>query len=87
MADGPSASGDEPSGIYEPLLPPYQLLTDANRGPLALVTATTLLIITTLTVSIKVWTIFATTRKLGFNDITMISSIVLFPKTLVRDDS
>lgn len=82
MDDGPSKSGDEPHGIYEPLQPPYQILSDTNRGPVALVTATTLIIITSLTVSIKVYTMFATTRKLGFNDLSMIGSMVLFAESL-----
>lgn len=69
-------SGDEPHGIYEPLLSPFQILSDDNRGPVAFTTATTLIVITSLTVCIKLWTVWATTRKLALNDGIMIFALV-----------
>jgi hypothetical protein len=63
-------------GINEPLLPPLQSLTPTNRGPLALVTANTLVVITTLTVAVKLWTRYATTRTLGLNDAAMMAATV-----------
>ncbi|OCT54487.1 hypothetical protein CLCR_00856 [Cladophialophora carrionii] len=68
-------SGSE-GGIYEPLLPPLQDITATNRGPVALATAVTLLIISTLTVVVKLWTRFATTGNFGLNDAAIVVSIV-----------
>ena len=66
------------SGIYEPLLPPLQDITATDRGPIALATAVTLLVISTLTVSVKLWTRIATTRNVGANDAAMIAAVVGF---------
>ncbi|EXJ65321.1 hypothetical protein A1O7_01662 [Cladophialophora yegresii CBS 114405] len=63
-------------GIYEPLLPPLQDITATNRGPIALATAVTLLIVSTLTVVVKLWTRFATTRSFGLNDAAIIVAMV-----------
>ena len=40
-----SGSDGSGSGLYEPLLPPLQDITATNRGPIALATAVTLLVI------------------------------------------
>jgi type IV secretory pathway VirB2 component (pilin) len=76
MSDEFPKSGDEPSGLYEPLEPPYQNLTATNRGPIAFTAATTLIAITGLTTAIKLWTMYATTRRLGLNDGCMILALV-----------
>jgi type IV secretory pathway VirB2 component (pilin) len=78
MADIPT-SGSEPHGLYEPLELPFQDLTDTNRGPIAFTTASTLIIITSLTVLVKLWTVWATTRKLALNDGIMILALVSRP--------
>ena len=71
------ASGSEDqTGLYEPLFPPLQELSDTRRGPAALVVATTFTIITTITVAIKVYTMYATTRKLAWNDGMMLLALV-----------
>ncbi|KIW26305.1 uncharacterized protein PV07_09406 [Cladophialophora immunda] len=70
-----SDTGD--GGIYEPLLPPLQDITPQNRGPIALATAVTLLVISSLTVGVKLWTRYATTRNFGSNDIVMFAAITL----------
>ena len=63
-------------GLHEPLLPPFHLLTPKNRGPLVLVTGVILVVITTLTVAVKLWTRYATTRSLALNDATIIAAAV-----------
>lgn len=70
------SSDDSNTGIFEPLLPPLQDITKTNRGPIALATAVTLIIITTLTVVVKLWTRFATTRDFGGNDYMMMAATV-----------
>jgi hypothetical protein len=77
-----SSAEQEQTGLYEPLLPPFQELSATRRGPAALVVATTFFIITTITVVIKVYTMYATTRKLGWNDGMMIASLVSTAFTL-----
>ncbi|KAJ9606421.1 hypothetical protein H2200_009382 [Cladophialophora chaetospira] len=78
-----SGSDSSGSGIYEPLRPPLQDITATNRGPIALATAVTLLIISTLTVSVKLWTRFATTRKLGANDVAIVAAMAFaFAQTI-----
>lgn len=70
------SSDDSNTGIFEPLLPPLQDITKTNRGPIALATAVTLIIITTLTVVVKLWTRYATTRNFGGNDYMMMAATV-----------
>ncbi len=64
------------TGIYEPLKPPFQALTDTDVGPIAMVTSIPLIIIAALTVMVKIWTVYGTARKLGLNDAVAIASIV-----------
>jgi hypothetical protein len=71
-----SGTEQEQTGLYEPLLPPFRELSATSRGPAALVVATTFFIITTITVVIKVYTMYATTRKLGWNDGMMVAALV-----------
>lgn len=78
------ASSTEHSGLYEPLLPPYQELSGTRRGPAAFVVATTFLILSTITVIIKVYTMYATTRKLGWNDGMMVTALVKIAPDLGR---
>ncbi|OAL30249.1 hypothetical protein AYO20_08823 [Fonsecaea nubica] len=72
-----SGSDTGQGGIYEPLLPPLQDITPKDRGPIALATAVTLLVISSLTVGVKLWTRYATTRNFGANDIAMFAAITL----------
>ncbi len=69
-------SDSNPGDLYEPLIPPLEKLTSTNRGPIVLATGTTLLIITGLTVLVKIWTRLATTRNLGLNDYAILGSLV-----------
>lgn len=71
-----AGAGTDQSGLYEALIPPFQQITDTNRGPIALVVATTFMIITTLTVTVKVYTMYATTRKLSIGDGMMLLALV-----------
>ncbi|KIX04957.1 uncharacterized protein Z518_05829 [Rhinocladiella mackenziei CBS 650.93] len=66
---------DSDTGINEPLLPPFQQITSNNRGPISLATAITLVVITSLTVAVKLWTRLSTTRTLGLNDLAIIFSL------------
>jgi hypothetical protein len=72
MPDSDTSSG----GINEPLLPPLQDITATNKGPIILATAVTLFIISALTVIVKLWTRFATTRNLGANDAAILAALV-----------
>jgi len=72
--------GSGQSGLYESLIPPYQQITDTNRGPIALVAATTFMIVTTLTVTVKVYTMYATTRKLSWGDGMMMLALVRYSR-------
>lgn len=72
MADTDTSKG----GLYEPLIPPFEQLAGDNHGPIALATAVTLIVITGLTVAVKLWTRLATTRNLGLNDAAIIAAIV-----------
>lgn len=71
-------SGDDPTGIFEPLSPPLQALTDTNRGPIVMVTSIPLIIVAALVVMVKLWTMYGTTRRLGLNDAAIIASIVRY---------
>lgn len=71
-------AGADVMGIYEPLMPPFHALTDTNRGPIAIVTSIPLIIIATLTVMVKLWTVYGTTRTLGLNDAAVIASAVRY---------
>lgn len=62
--------------LYEPLKPPFESITADNRGPVALAVAVTIIVITGLTVGVKLWTRLATTRTVGFNDIAMVAALV-----------
>lgn len=76
MSTGGLVSGDEPTGIYEPLKAPFQHLTATNRGPIAFVTAVALIVITSLTVLVKMYTTYTAARKLAWNDVTMLAAAV-----------
>lgn len=71
-----SVSGDATTGIYEPLKPPFQALNDTNQGPLAMVVSIPLIIIASIVVLVKLWTVYGTTRRLGINDATAIAAMV-----------
>ncbi|KAJ9656657.1 hypothetical protein H2198_004776 [Neophaeococcomyces mojaviensis] len=72
-----SVSGDATTGIYEPLKPPFQALNDTNQGPLAMVVSIPLIIIASIVVLVKLWTVYGTTRRLGINDATAIAAMAL----------
>jgi len=76
MAEG----GSRQIGLYESLSPPFQQITDTNRGPIAFVVATTFMIITALTVMIKVYTMYATARKLSWGDGMMMLALVRYSR-------
>lgn len=69
-------SGDDATGLYEPLMPPFQDLTAAHQGPILMVISIPLLVIATLTVIVKLWTVYGITRKLGLSEIAIIAAIV-----------
>lgn len=62
--------------LYEPLKPPFENLTADNRGPIVLATAATIIVITGLTVGVKLWTRLATVRSMGPNDIAIVAAMV-----------
>ncbi|KEF54873.1 uncharacterized protein A1O9_09316 [Exophiala aquamarina CBS 119918] len=63
--------------LYEPLKPPFEGLTPDNRGPIALATAATIVVITGLTVGVKLWTRLATIRTMGANDIAILVAMTI----------
>lgn len=65
--------------LYEPLKPPFKELTPDNRGPIVLATAATIVVITGLTVGVKLWTRLATVRSIGANDIAILVAMVCPP--------
>ena len=69
-------SGDDATGLYEPLMPPFQNLTPTHRGPILMVISIPLLVVAALTVSVKLWTVYGITRKLGLSEIAIIGAIV-----------
>lgn len=71
-----SVSGDATSGIFEPLKPPFQALSDTNEGPLIMVVSIPMIAVACLTVLVKSWTAYGTTRRLGVSDATAISAMV-----------
>jgi len=70
--------------LYEPLKPPFESLTPDNRGPIILAVAATIIVITGLTVGVKLWTRIATTRSVGINDGAMILAMVRFLRGICR---
>lgn len=62
--------------LYEPLKPPFEQLTADNRGPIVLATAATIVVITGLTVGVKLWTRLATVRTVGANDVAILFAMV-----------
>jgi hypothetical protein len=71
-----SASGDDATGIYEPLMPPYHPLTDNNEGVILMVVSIPVLVISTLIVGVKLWTVYGITRTLGLSEAAIIASVV-----------
>lgn len=70
------ASGDDATGIYEPLMPPYHPLTDTNKGVVLMVVSIPVLVVSTLIVAVKLWTVYGITRKLGLSEVAIIFSVV-----------
>lgn len=75
-------SGDDASGIYGPLMPPFQSITATHRGPILMVVSIPLLVIAALTVVVKIWTVYSVTRKLGLSEIAIIAAIVSYQDSL-----
>ena len=71
-------SGDDATGIYEPLMPPNQYLAANHTGPILMVISIPLLIVAALTVTVKLWTVYSITRKLGLSEIAIIAAVVSF---------
>ena len=69
-------SGDDATGIYEPLMPPFQNLTVTHRGPILMVTSIPLLVIAALIVMVKIWTVYGITKKLGLSEVAIVASVV-----------
>ena len=71
------ASGDDlPGTIYEPLSPAFHTITPTHKGPIIIVTSVPLLIVATLTVAVRLWTVYSVTRTLGPSEATIIAAIV-----------
>lgn len=77
-----SASALPTTGLYEPLRPPLQHATSSNRGPYALLAATTFIILTGLVVIVKLYMIFGAIRKFRLDDYTMMAALVRTSGTL-----
>jgi hypothetical protein len=69
-------SGDDATGIYEALMPPFQNITTTHRGPVLMVTSIPLLVVAALTVMVKMWTVYGITRKLGMSEVAIVAAIV-----------
>jgi hypothetical protein len=72
-----SVSGDgELGSIYEPLDSPYHSITSTHRGAILIVVTVPILIVATLTTTVRLWTVYSVTRQLGPSEATIIASIV-----------
>lgn len=56
--------------------PAFQQLSDTNHGPWVVVAAYIFILLSIITVWIKVWTRYQTTRKIVFNDAFILLSLV-----------
>lgn len=71
-----SASATPTTGIYEPLLPPWHPVTSSDRGAYAFLAPVVLIVLTGLTVTVKLQMTATTFRKLRLDDYALIAALV-----------
>lgn len=71
-----SASALPTTGIYEPLLTPWHPVSEGNRSAYAFLASVVFIVITGLTVTIKLQMTATTFRKLRGDDYALIAALV-----------